>query len=93
MIFTKRGGRVYTTVTTIDLSAWTSPAQVAFRIDGREGDYRVDLKTSSFGPWEAIDGGLGFSSVKKAKSYVARWHRAATAQRTLSPAFRRGVAS
>lgn len=62
--------------------------EIALRIDGRNGPWRVDQKSSVW-PWEAIDGGRGFSSLKKAKAYAAQWLAAAKAQGSLHP---RGVA-
>ncbi len=57
---------------------------VALRIDGREGDYRVD--TCTMPPiWEAIDGGTGFRTLAQAKRFVSSWCHEANHQRTLSP--------
>jgi len=88
MNWTKRDTRIYTAIAAVtfaDLVGRTRTTRVAFRIDGRRGDYRVDTKTLSFEPWEAIDGGRGFRTVAEAKTFARRWRRAACDQRTLSP--------
>lgn len=61
-------------------------ATVAFRIDGRGADgYRVDVKTLSCMPWEAIDGGDLLPTLAACKALVTRWIAASAAQQTLTP--------
>ena len=88
MNWKKPADRTYTTVTKVtfrSLFGSTRTIEIAFRIDGRDGLYRVDTKTSAYEPWEAIDGGEGFRTVKLAKAYASRWLKAANTQATLSP--------
>lgn len=79
----KRDERIYTRQTErkIGLSRYS----LAFRIDGREGSYRVDFLGTMGQIWEAIDGGDGFSSVAKAKAFVSRWIELAIEQSDLHP--------
>ncbi len=58
--------------------------RVALRIDGREGPYRVDM-TTGLGPFEAIDGGHGFTSLRDAKGRAGAWLADANAASTLQP--------
>jgi hypothetical protein len=57
-----------------------------FRIDGREGPYRVDM--AGFG-WEAIDGGVGFDHIEDAGAYLATYTDAMVDQGTMWPDVRR----
>lgn len=57
-----------------------------FRVDGRDGTYRVDMKM--MGPPEAVDDGRGFSSKALGKRYAASYVAAINKQLTLTP---RGV--
>lgn len=63
----------------------TRKAKVAFRLDGRGGDYRVDAYTFPGAPWEAIDDGVGFAVLAEAAEHASAWRRACTAQSTLTP--------
>jgi hypothetical protein len=56
-----------------------------FRIDGREGLYRVDVARPIFNIWEAIDGGEGFKTVRAAQVWVSSWTCAAVVQEDLTP--------
>jgi hypothetical protein len=56
-----------------------------FRIDGRDGTFRVDRHESLGNHWEAIDGGKGFKTLGEAKAHVAKWHEAAEKQGTMTP--------
>lgn len=55
---------------------------IMFRIDGRNGEFRVDMLEISI--WTAIDSGKGFSDMKKAKAFVEKWVAAANEKGTLS---------
>ncbi len=68
----------------IDASGRTRVFPVAIRIDGREGTYRVDVRTG-LTPWEAVDGGEGFRNLRQAKAHARRYLRAVKAQGTLTP--------
>lgn len=57
--------------------------RIVFRVDGRDGYYRVDRYSLCL--WEAIDGGKGFKLLADAKTYVDAWIRAAQEQRDLCP--------
>lgn len=59
--------------------------QLAFRIDGRGEDFRVDVRKPLFPMWEAIDNGEGFPTALAAKRHVRTWLRAAQAQQDLTP--------
>lgn len=62
--------------------------EVALRIDGRGGSFRVDMATSVRGswlPWEAIDNGKAVDSEEAAKQLAAAWVAAANKQKTLHP--------
>jgi hypothetical protein len=91
MKFEKKDDRIYTTITEVTFKARTGRCSwpVALRIDGRDGKYRVDLKTLSFEPWEAVDRGVGFTTVREAQSFARRWLREAGAQSTLTPRLER----
>jgi len=58
---------------------------IAFRADHRGDAWRVDFTSSSSTPWEAIDGGLGVSSLSAAKLLSQGWLDAVNKQKTLSP--------
>lgn len=58
---------------------------ICLRIDGRDGDYRVDRLGMLGFVWEAIDHGQGFTSVREAESFARMWLREAVAQETLIP--------
>lgn len=61
---------------------------VALRIDGRGGSFRVDMATAVRGtwlPWEAIDNGKAVDSEDAAKKLAAVWVAAANKQKTLHP--------
>ncbi len=76
-------------VTYADVTGRKRARNVAVRIDGRGGSYRVDVKTLQGTPWEAIDGGEGFPTVAAARAHVRRWARAVKAQNTLTPSVAR----
>lgn len=57
--------------------------RVYFRIDGREGPYRVDR--GGMCGWEAIDKGEGFATVRAAQVWVSSWVCAAVVQEDLCP--------
>lgn len=62
--------------------------QVALRVDGRSGDWRVDMATaigSTWTPFEAIDNGKGLSTEAQAKAHAAKWLAAANDQKTVHP--------
>lgn len=79
MRFTKHNDLIFTTVVTL------RGREIAFRLDGRDGTWRVDVKTHSLMPWEAIDGGQGFLSQVLARKFVSDWYEAAKEQNTLWP--------
>lgn len=83
MTFKKVDSRIYGATATAKIGSRVH--SLAFRIDGREGDYRVDRLGMLGHIWEAIDGGRGFSSVAKAKAFARAWLRAAVAQGDLCP--------
>lgn len=57
---------------------------INLRIDAREsGNVRCDRCT--IGPWEEIDGGVGYRTIEAAKAFVCRWVNAAREQGTLTP--------
>ena len=56
-----------------------------FRIDGRDGNYRVDRLGMLGCVWEAIDGGEGFEDLKDAERYLADWIVKANEQQTFFP--------
>ena len=83
MTFEKIDSRLY--AATFNAKIGSRTYRVDLRIDGREGDYRLDrLGTLGF-IWEAIDGGRGFSSVAKATAHARKWRDAAVAERDLCP--------
>jgi len=70
---------------------WSGKArtiQLVFRIDGREGSYRVDVAKPPLPIWEAIDGGDGFRTVREAQVYVSSWRSAVVLQGNLTPDMR-----
>jgi len=86
--WTRQAATIYTAIVVVsftDLIGRRRFSNVALRVDGREGTYRVDMKTLSFEPWEAVDGGEGFRTVAEAKRFARSWQRAACMQSTLSP--------
>ena len=86
--FSRVDHRIYIAVTTVRYLndfGFGREFQVAFRLDGRDGAYRVDIVTFPGAPWEAIDGGEGFTRLADAKRHVALWMRACTDERTLTP--------
>jgi len=59
-----------------DVSGRSHAGKISFRIDGRAGrgkGYRVDVKTESFSPWEAIDGMAPARTIADAKKLVQVW--------------------
>lgn len=54
-----------------------------FRIDGRKGEFRVDV--SGLAGWEAIDDGVGFPTFEAAENYVTRYLNAVAEQGTRTP--------
>ena len=86
--FSRVDDRIYIAVTTVRYLndfGFGREFRVAFRLDGRDGPYRVDLLTFPGAPWEAIDGGEGFARLADARRHVALWLRACADQRTLTP--------
>lgn len=83
MRWEKKADRIYGAAA--DVPCGRRVYHLGFRIDGREGPYRVDAWKPLIPVWEAIDGGVGFSSVKEAKAFVTSWRRLATEQGELSP--------
>lgn len=76
MKWTDHGGGIFTALTSWG-GVLTRRQDIAYRIDGRGGGgYRVDRKTMSMLPWEAIDGGMPFGSLEAAKKYVVVYHDA-----------------
>ena len=70
---------------------WSGRARtynLVFRIDGREGSYRVDVAKPPLPIWEAIDGGEGFRTVREAQIHVSSWKAAVAVQGTLTPDMR-----
>lgn len=51
----------------------------------QRGQYRVDMKTLSFEPWEAVDNGRTFRTAREAQRFAREWLRAASAQQTYHP--------
>lgn len=82
-MWTKRDTKIYTAETTRKIGERSH--RLIFRIDGREGSYRVDRLGMMGHIWEAIDGGRGFSSVSKAKAFVTTWIGLAQEQADLCP--------
>lgn len=68
---------------------WRSPnvgnrrIVVHYRVDARESPVRVDMRT--VGPWEAIDGGVGFESTSEAKCWAVLHARMCEEQGTMHP--------
>jgi hypothetical protein len=60
-------------------------SEIALRVDGRSKTWRVDKKTLSYLPFEAIDDGRGFPTEAEAKAYAEKWVAAANEQKTLDP--------
>lgn len=58
---------------------------ILFRIDAREGSYRVDRLGSLGYAWEAIDNGQGCRTLAEAKARVSAYCKAAKAQGDLCP--------
>lgn len=81
--WTKVDDKVYGLVRTVKTSYRVH--EVGLRIDGREGNYRVDRLGTLNTIWEAIDGGQGFRTLAAAKKHAARWVREANAQKDLCP--------
>jgi len=84
--WTKQDPKIHTRI--ISARIGTVNRQIAQRVDGRKGSWRVDIKTSSYEPWEAIDGGIGFNTTAVAKAYAKAWAEAAMRQESLSPSTR-----
>lgn len=56
-----------------------------FRIDGRNGQFRVDKADPIARVWEAIDGGEGFPNLRAAAKYADRWLKEVKKQGTFTP--------
>ncbi len=86
--FTQVDARIHVTTAIIEFEddyGRPRKANVAFRLDGRGGDYRVDAYTFPGAPWEAIDDGVGFAVLAEAAEHASAWRLACTAQGTLTP--------
>jgi hypothetical protein len=83
MTFKKIDARLYAATLTAKIGSRSY--RIDLRIDGREGDYRVDRLGTLGYIWEAIDSGRGFSSVAKATAHARKWLRAAVAEGDLCP--------
>jgi hypothetical protein len=68
MTFKKIDARLYAATLTAKIGSRSY--RIDLRIDGREGDYRVDRLGTLGYIWEAIDSGRGFSSVAKATAHA-----------------------
>ena len=90
MKFEKKADRIYVAfvaVATANLSGAISTKEVAIRIDGREGAYRVDMLTMASMPFVAVDGGTGFRTLANAKRHASHYVRAIREQATLTPRY------
>jgi hypothetical protein len=69
------GGLVDVEIT--DIRGDTYTKKIAVRLDGRDVEgYRVDVKSMAVQPWEAIDGGYPFKTLKDAKRFASAWLKA-----------------
>ena len=87
MEWTQQAEQIWTAVEEVHMGARTQ--DVAFRVDGRDGSYRVDMKTMSCTPWEAIDSGVGFDSAGEARDFAEYYATAITKAASLHPSNRR----
>ena len=86
--FKQVDARIHVTTAIVEFEddyGFARKASVAFRLDGRGGDYRVDAYTFPGAPWEAIDDGVGFSVLAEAAEHASAWRQACAAQCTLTP--------
>ncbi len=91
MDFTRRAPRIWTTIIEIVATTLTGTRLfgVALRIAPEDvrrqsGPYRIDLKTLSFEPWEAITSDT-FATKAGAEAYARAWVKRARAQQTFHP--------
>lgn len=90
MDWTRRDTLIHTATVTVEFTTTYGAKRactVDFRVDGRDGTFRVDKR--SIGPWEAIDGGTGFKTATEAKRHARAYHAACSAQSTLAPRMER----
>jgi len=63
------------TATGTNLFGETYSIEIAFRLDGRDGGYRVDMCSMTSMPWEAIDNGVPVRTLAEGKALVRAWLR------------------
>lgn len=89
MQWTNQGENIWTGIAEVHTknegASKATKKHIAFRVDGRKKPVRVDKKTFSFMPWEAIDDGKGFGSTTLGKRYAESYCKAINAEETLDP--------